>query len=144
MRVLIQKAKNASCKVDGKTTGKIDFGCVVFVGFTEEDNKDTILWMVNKVAHLRIFEDENGVMNKSLLEVGGKILSISQFTLYADCSKGNRPSYLRALRSDKANLLYALWNQKLSEIVPTETGIFGADMEISLTNLGPTTIFIER
>ncbi len=144
MRVLIQKAKNASCKVKGKTTGKIDFGLVVFVGFTENDNKDTILWMANKVLNLRIFEDENGVMNKSLLDVGGSILSISQFTLYADCSKGNRPSYMKALRSDKSELLYAFWNQKLSEIVKTETGVFGGDMEISLTNLGPTTIFLER
>lgn len=144
MRVLIQKAKDASCKVGEKTTGKIPFGLVLLVGFTEEDNKDTILWMVNKIVNLRIFEDENGVMNKSVLDVKGEILSISQFTLYADCSKGNRPSYLKALRSDKATLLYDLFNQKLGEIVPTETGIFGADMEIQLTNLGPTTIFLER
>ncbi len=144
MRVLIQKAKNASCKVGDQITGTCAFGLVIFVGFTEEDTKDTILWMIKKVAHLRIFEDENGVMNKSILEVGGTILSISQFTLYADCTKGNRPSYIKALRSDKAHLLYDYWNQQLNQLVPTETGIFGAHMKIEFTNVGPTTIFLER
>ncbi len=144
MRVLIQKVQDASCLVSSKTVGKIPFGLVLFVGFTENDTKEKILWMIHKISHLRIFEDEEGVMNRSILEVGGKVLSISQFTLYADCSKGNRPSYMRALTSEKAKLLYQIFNQKLSEILPVETGVFGADMKITLTNLGPTTIFLER
>ena len=144
MRVLVQKGKNASCKVDSKVTGICPFGLVLLVGFTETDTEETLEWMVNKVIKLRIFEDEKGIMNKSILEVGGTILSISQFTLYADCSKGNRPSYTKALKSDKAKILYEAWNEKLNKYVKTETGIFQADMEITLTNLGPTTIFLER
>lgn len=145
MRVLVQKSKQASCVVDGKTVGKIESGLVLFVGFTETDTIDNIKYLVKKVLNLRIFEDEFGVMNKSLLEQENKeVLSISQFTLYADTKKGNRPSYIKALNGNDAKKLYDLWNEELKKEVSVKTGIFGADMQISLTNDGPTTIWLER
>lgn len=145
MRVLVQKSKQASCVVDGKTVGKIESGLVLFVGFTETDTIDNIKYLVKKVLNLRIFEDEFGVMNKSLLEQENKeVLSISQFTLYADTKKGNRPSYIKALNGNDAKKLYDLWNEELNKEVSVKTGIFGADMQISLINDGPTTIWLER
>ena len=145
MRVLVQKSKQASCVVDGKTVGKIESGLVLFVGFTETDTIDNIKYLVKKVLNLRIFEDEFGVMNKSLLEQENKeVLSISQFTLYADTKKGNRPSYIKALIGNDAKKLYDLWNEELKKEVSVKTGIFGADMQISLINDGPTTIWLER
>ena len=145
MRVLVQKSKQASCVVDGKTVGKIESGLVLFVGFTEADTIDNIKYLVKKVLNLRIFEDEFGVMNKSLLEQENKeVLSISQFTLYADTKKGNRPSYIKALNGNDAKKLYDLWNEELKKEVSVKTGIFGADMQISLINNGPTTIWLER
>ena len=100
--------------------------------------------MVNKIVNLRIFPDENDVMNKSILEYGGDILSVSQFTLYADCRKGNRPSYIRALGGDKAIELYEMFNEELRKYVKVECGIFGADMDVNIENIGPTTICMER
>jgi D-tyrosyl-tRNA(Tyr) deacylase len=145
MRVLVQKSKQASCVVDGKTVGKIESGLVLFVGFTETDTIDNIKYLVKKVLNLRIFEDEFGVMNKSLLEQENKeVLSISQFTLYADTKKGNRPSYIKALNGNDAKKLYDLWNEELKKEVSVKTGIFGANMQISLINDGPTTIWLER
>ena len=145
MRVLVQKSKQASCVVDGKTVGKIESGLVLFVGFTETDTIDNIKYLVKKVLNLRIFEDEFGVMNKSLLEQENKeVLSISQFTLYADTKKGNRPSYIKALNGNDAKKLYDLWNEELKKEVSVKTGIFGADMQISLITDGPTTIWLER
>ena len=145
MRVLVQKSKQASCVVDGKTVGKIESGLVLFVGFTETDTIDNIKYLVKKVLNLRIFEDEFGVINKSLLEQENKeVLSISQFTLYADTKKGNRPSYIKALNGNDAKKLYDLWNEELKKEVSVKTGIFGADMQISLINDGPTTIWFER
>ena len=144
MRVLVQRSLNSSVEVDGKTTGSIDNGLVLLVGFTEGDNIDTIKYLVKKVVNLRIFDDENGVINKSILDVGGSILSISQFTLYADTSKGNRPSYMNALGGEEATKLYDLFNKELSEYVDVSTGIFGADMKVSITNNGPVTILLER
>ncbi|MBD9104869.1 D-tyrosyl-tRNA(Tyr) deacylase [bacterium] len=145
MRVLVQKSKQASCVVDGKTVGKIESGLVLFVGFTETDTIDNIKYLVKKVLNLRIFEDEFGVMNKSLLEQENKeVLSVSQFTLYADTKKGNRPSYIKALNGNDAKKLYDLWNEELKKEVSVKTGIFGADMQISLINDGPTTIWLER
>ena len=145
MRVLVQKSKQDSCVVDGKTVGKIESGLVLFVGFTETDTIDNIKYLVKKVLNLRIFEDEFGVMNKSLLEQENKeVLSISQFTLYADTKKGNRPSYIKALNGNDAKKLYDLWNEELKKEVSVKTGIFGADMQISLINDGPTTIWLER
>lgn len=144
MRVVVQKSLEASCKVDGEEIGKIEKGLVLLTGFTEGDTIETIEWMVRKVLNLRIFEDDSGIMNLSLLDVGGGILSISQFTLYADTRKGNRPSYIQALNGKEAEKLYHIWNQKLSEFVNVSTGKFGADMKIGLVNDGPVTILLER
>ena len=144
MRVLVQRCSNAKCVVKGKNISEIDDGLMLLVGFTDTDNKDTVLWMVKKILNLRIFPDSNGVMNLSILDTKGSILSISQFTLYADTTKGNRPSYIKAMGGEKAKLLYEYFNKSLSSYVPTKSGVFGADMEISLTNIGPTTIMLER
>lgn len=144
MRVLVQRCSNAKCVVNDKNISEIDNGLMLLVGFTDTDNKDTILWMVNKVINLRIFPDNNGVMNLSILDVKGSILSISQFTLYADTTKGNRPSYIKAMSGEKAKLLYEYFNKVLSEYVSTKGGVFGAGMSITLTNMGPTTIMLER
>lgn len=144
MKVVIQRSKNASVEVDNKVVGKIDKGLVILVGFTESDNENIIDKMVNKVINLRIFDDENGVMNKSLLDGNGDILSISQFTLYADTKKGRRPSYIKALRGEESTILYDIWNNKLKDAgINVETGIFGADMKVSLINDGPVTIIID-
>lgn len=144
MRVLVQKSLEASVKVDGEILGAIDSGLVLLVGFTEGDNEEIIDKMISKTINLRIFEDENGVMNKSFLEVGGSILSISQFTLYADTRKGRRPSYLKALNGEKSTLLYDLFNKKLKDMnINVQTGKFGADMKVSLVNNGPTTIMLD-
>ena len=144
MRVIIQRVKSASCKVDGKITGKILDGYMILVGFTYGDSKENIIKMVNKIVNLRIMDDENGVMNKSILDTKGSILSISQFTLYANTVKGNRPSYVEAMNGENAIVLYDLFNEELRKFVKVETGIFGADMDISLINNGPVTIALER
>ena len=135
MRVVIQRAKNAKCTVDGQITGQIDYGYCIFVGFNNEDTNEIIDKMIHKILFLRIFEDENGKMNKSIQDVEGSILSISQFTLYADCKKGNRPSFTNAGKPDLATTLYDQFNQKLQEQgMHVETGIFGADMKIEFEN----------
>ncbi len=144
MRVLVQRSGKSKVEVDGKTTGKIDNGLVLLVGFTEGDTIETIQYLVKKVVNLRIFDDENGVMNKSILDCGGSILSISQFTLYADTAKGNRPSYVKAMNGEQATKLYDLFNEELRKYVEVGTGIFGADMTVSITNLGPVTIWLEK
>lgn len=145
MRVLVQRVLSSSVEVEGKIVGSIDKGLNVLVGFTDTDTSKEIDYMVDKVINLRIFDDENGVMNKSLLDVNGSILSISQFTLYADASKGRRPSYIKALAGDKATLLYDEFNNKLrNNNIKVETGIFGADMKVNILNDGPVTIFIEK
>jgi len=144
MRVVLQRSLKSKVEVDNKVTGSIDSGLVILVGFTEGDNLEKIDYMVNKIVNLRIFDDENGVMNKSLLDVGGSVLSISQFTLYANTEKGRRPSYVDALRGEESIKLYDLFNEKLREFVKVETGIFGADMKVSITNNGPVTIVMER
>ena len=144
MRVLVQRCKDAEVIVDGEVTGRCKDGLLVLVGFTDGDSEEVIDYLVRKVIHLRIFPDENGVMNKSVLDVGGSILSVSQFTLYVDARNGNRPSYMKALRGDEAKVLYDVFNAKLKELVPVETGVFGADMDVTFTNVGPTTIWLER
>lgn len=145
MRLLVQRSKEASVTIDGKVHGKIDSGLVVLVGFTHTDTETEIEYLIDKLLHLRIFDDENGVMNRSLLDVGGEILSISQFTLYADTKKGRRPSYIAALNGDEATKLYDLFNQKIKEKgVKIETGIFGSDMKVALINDGPITILLEK
>ena len=144
MKVLVQRVISSSVEVDKRVVGKIDNGIMLLVGFTQRDTSKEIDYMVDKVINLRIFDDENGVMNKSLLEVEGSILSISQFTLYADASKGRRPSYVNALSGDKATILYDEFNTKLKEKVHTETGIFGAEMKVNIINDGPITIMLEK
>ena len=144
MKVVVQRAKDACVKVENKVVGKIDHGLMILVGFTEGDSKENIDFLAKKCLNLRIFPDENGVMNKSVLDVGGSILSVSQFTLYANTNKGNRPSYVEALKGEEAIKLYDLFNEVLREQIHVETGIFGADMEVSFTNMGPTTILIEK
>lgn len=125
MRVIVQRSKNSSVKVDNKIVGSINSGMVILVGFTEGDTEEIIEKMVKKIVNLRIFDDDNGIMNKSILEVGGSILSISQFTLYANTKKGNRPSYIEALNSEVAIKLYNLFNEKLREHINVSTGILG-------------------
>ncbi|MBQ6477368.1 MAG: D-tyrosyl-tRNA(Tyr) deacylase [Bacilli bacterium] len=144
MRVVIQRTGKASCVIDNKVYSKIDSGLVVLVGFTEGDSIKEINWMVKKILNLRIFPDENDVMNKSILDYGGEILSISQFTLYGDAVKGNRPSYIKALGGVQASPMYDAFNEELSKYITVKTGVFGADMDININNIGPTTIIIEK
>lgn len=144
MRILVQRSKKSSVTINNKVVGKIDKGLVLFVGFMEGDTSREIDYMIKKVLNLRIFDDENGVMNKSILDVGGSILSISQFTLYADTKKGNRPSYIKALNGEKAIKLYDEFNEKLSDYIEVETGLFGADMKVNILNDGPITILLEK
>ena len=143
MRVVVQRVKESTVKVDKKIVGQISNGLMLLVGFKDTDTEETLNKMVSKIVKLRIFPDENGVMNKSVLDISGSILSVSQFTLYADTKKGNRPSYIKALNGEKAIVLYDKFNEKLRSYLPVETGLFGADMEVSLTNMGPTTILLE-
>lgn len=144
MRCLIQRSLNSSVEVNNKIIGKINKGLVILVGFTDYDETKDIDYMVNKIINLRIFDDENGVMNRSLLDMGGELLVISQFTLYADASKGRRPSYIKALSSEKAIPLYELFIAKLKETnIKVETGKFGAEMKVNICNDGPITILLE-
>lgn len=144
MKVLVQRSGKASVVVNNEMIGKIDSGLVLLVGFTDGDDLDKIKYLVKKVINLRIFPDEEGVMNKSILDFGGSILSISQFTLYADTSKGNRPSYIKAMKNDESSRLYDLFNEELSKYLEVQTGKFGADMTVNITNIGPTTIMLEK
>ena len=143
MKVVVQRSLNSSVSVDNKIVGFIDKGLVLLVGFTHDDDSSKIDYMVKKIINLRIFDDENGVMNKSILDAKGSILSISQFTLYGDAKKGNRPSYINALGGDKATILYDEFNNKLREYAHVVTGIFGADMRVNIINDGPVTILLE-
>lgn len=144
MKVVLQRSLNSKVEVDNKVVGSIDKGLVILVGFTSGDDIEKIDYMVNKIVNLRIFDDENGVMNKNILDYGGSILSISQFTLYADTSKGNRPSYIKALNGKEAIVLYDEFNSKLQEKLHVETGKFGAEMLVNIQNDGPVTITLER
>lgn len=144
MRVVVQRSAKSEVSVQDQVVGKINHGLVLFVGFTEGDGKEEIEWIARKITNLRIFPDEQGVMNYSLLDVSGSVLAISQFTLYADCKKGSRPSYMKAMKNDEALILYDVFCQELSKYVEVEKGVFGADMTVSITNLGPTTILLER
>lgn len=145
MKVVVQRCKNASCKVDGKITGKCDLGFMILVGFTHTDGDAELELLARKVSGLRVFEDEAGKMNKSLSDIGGSILSISQFTLYADSRHGNRPSFTDALPGDKAIILYDKFNNILRNKynLHVEEGIFGADMKIEFLNDGPVTIILD-
>ena len=144
MKIVVQKSKEASVIINDKIYSDISSGLVLLVGFTDGDSLEQINYLAKKILNLRIFEDEQGIMNKSILDIGGEILSISQFTLYADSSKGNRPSYTKALSSDKATKLYSLFNEELSKYISVKTGVFGADMKVKLINDGPCTIILEK
>ena len=145
MRVLVQRCDKALVRVNDNVVGSINKGLMILVGFTEGDNFDTIKYMTDKVVNLRVFDDENGIMNKSLLDTSFSILSVSQFTLYGDASKGRRPSYVNALNGSLAKPLYDKFNEELRKYgVEVETGIFGADMKVELINDGPVTIMLER
>ena len=143
MKVIVQRSKESNVSVDNNLINKIDKGLVLLVGFTEGDDESKLINMAKKIVNLRIFDDDAGVMNKSILDVGGEILSISQFTLYADTKKGNRPSYINALSGDKAIVLYDKFNEELNKYINTYPGIFGADMQVNITNSGPVTIILE-
>lgn len=144
MRVVVQRTKQASVVVDDKTVGQIDFGFMLLVGVTHDDTEEDVAFLAEKIVNLRVFEDEAGKMNLSLLDVGGQILSVSQFTLYGDCRKGRRPNFMSAAKPDVAETLYNLLNEKLREKgVKVETGIFGAMMDVQLLNHGPVTLIVE-
>ena len=144
MRAVIQRVIEASCKVDEKVTGKINVGFLVLLGIETEDNSGDVHWLAQKIINMRIFNDEKGLMNKSLLDIEGDILLISQFTLMANTKKGNRPSFIRASKPDQAIVLYEEMIASLESLLgkKIETGIFGADMKISLINDGPATIIM--
>ena len=145
MRVLVQRCDKALVRVNDNVVGSINKGLMILVGFTEGDNFDTIKYMADKIVNLRVFDDENGIMNKSLLDKSFSILSVSQFTLYGDASKGRRPSYINALNGSLAKPLYDKFNEELRKYgVKVETGIFGGDMKVELINDGPVTIMLER
>ena len=144
MRVVVQRSKDASVMINGEVTGRIDKGLVLLVGFTHTDKEEDLDYVAEKIARLRIFEDETGKMNLSVLEVGGAILSVSQFTLYGDTRKGRRPSFVDAARPEQAEPLYLLFNDKLRQLgLKVETGVFGAMMDVSLVNDGPVTFVVE-
>ncbi|MDN3020181.1 D-aminoacyl-tRNA deacylase [Neobacillus drentensis] len=144
MRVVVQRSKAAQVTVNGEITGQITKGFVLLVGITHEDREEDAAYLADKIVNLRIFEDEAGKMNFSLLDVGGEILSVSQFTLYGDCRKGRRPNFMDAARPKQAVQLYEVFNTMLREKgVKVETGVFGAMMDVSLTNDGPVTLIVE-
>jgi D-tyrosyl-tRNA(Tyr) deacylase len=145
MRVVIQRVKAASVTVNRKICGKIESGLLVLAGFEESDTAADLAWMAGKIVRLRLFADENGVMNRSVVEAGGEILAVSQFTLYASVKKGNRPSWSRAARGDVSQPLFEQFVARLAAELgkPVPTGVFGADMEVSLINDGPVTLTID-
>ena len=144
MRVVLQRSKAAKVVVADQTIGQIDSGLVLLVGVTHGDTIDDAVYLADKIVNLRIFEDENEKMNHSLLDVGGSILSVSQFTLYGDCRKGRRPNFMDAARPEEANKIYESFNEELRKKgVHTETGQFGAMMDVQLTNDGPVTLILE-
>lgn len=145
MRVVIQRVQHASVTIDGNLKSKIGKGLLILVGIEDRDTQDDIEWLCKKIAHLRIFDDENGVMNKSVVEVDGEILVVSQFTLHASTKKGNRPSYLKASKPEYAIPMYESFCSEMGLQLGKEvqTGTFGADMKVELLNDGPVTILID-
>lgn len=144
MKLLIQRSKKSKVLVDNEIVGEIEKGLVVLVGFTHKDTIDDIKRLTKKLVNLRIFDDDNHIMNKSILDVKGQILSISQFTLYADCKKGNRPSYINSMKANDAKKLYELFNEEIKKYnIHLETGIFQSDMLVEISNDGPVTIILE-
>jgi len=145
MRIVVQRVSEASVRIDNEIVGQIDAGMMVLLGIEEADDQSDADWLIQKIVGLRIFNDEEGKMNKSITEINGRFLIVSQFTLHASTKKGNRPSYIRAARPEQAIPLYAYFIRQLGIISETkiETGKFGADMKVSLTNDGPVTIIID-
>lgn len=146
MKIVVQRVKKAKVDVEGKTVGKIDTGFLVLLGVTHEDTEEQADYLAKKLCNLRVFTDENDKMNLSLKDVNGKLLIVSQFTLYADCTSGNRPSFTNAAKPDKAEKLYEYFCKQCEEKynIEVEKGIFGADMKVELLNDGPVTIIIEK
>jgi len=144
MKIVLQRVSSASVKVDSKIVGRIEHGLMLLIGFSSTDNEESILPTIEKIVKLRIFSDEEGKMNKSVLDVNGSALLVSQFTLYADTKKGNRPSFIEAARPEQAIPLYEFFIAEMKKrISKVETGIFGADMKVELVNEGPVTIVFE-
>lgn len=144
MRVVVQRSLDSKVVIDNVITGQIQKGLVLLVGFTHDDSIEDIDYIVKKVVNLRIFDDSEGVMNLSVLDTSKEILSISQFTLYADTNKGNRPSYINAMKGSEATKLYDIFNEKLREKgINVQTGIFGSDMDVHIRNDGPVTIILD-
>lgn len=145
MRVVIQRVSQASVSINNMTTAQINEGMMILVGFEDEDNQEDIDWITRKITNLRIFDDENGVMNRSILDSQGEVLLVSQFTLHAHVKKGNRPSYIKAAKPNIAIPLYEAFKESLSQSLnsPIATGEFGADMQVGLINNGPVTICID-
>lgn len=144
MRVVVQRSKAAKVTVNGEITGQISKGLVLLVGVTHDDKEEDAAYLADKIVNLRIFEDEAEKMNLSLLDVGGEILSVSQFTLYGDCRKGRRPNFMGAARPEQAVELYETFNSMLRQKgITVETGVFGAMMDVELTNDGPVTLIVE-
>ena len=145
MKLVVQRVKEAKVEVNEKVVGKINKGFLVLIGVTHEDEKEQADYLVKKLCNLRVFEDENGKMNLALKDIEGELLIVSQFTLYADCSNGNRPSFTNAARPEKANELYEYFCKECEKNdIKVEKGIFGADMKVSLLNDGPVTIILEK
>ncbi len=144
MRVLVQRVKKASVKVNGKIVGDIEKGLLLLVGITHNDDEKKAAFLAQKVCNLRIFRDNEDKMNLSVKDINGKLLIISQFTLYGDARKGNRPSFIEAARPEKANELYEFFCEKCSQEIEVQKGIFGADMKVELLNDGPVTIMLEK
>ena len=144
MRIVLTTVLNASVTIDNEIIGKINRGFCLLVGFTHEDNKEVVDKMIDKMLGLRVFPDENGLTNLSIYDVKGEILSVSQFTLYADLAKGRRPSFINAMKPDEAKTLYAYFNEQVkAKYGAVETGVFGADMKVSSVNDGPFTVILD-
>ncbi|WP_456278160.1 D-aminoacyl-tRNA deacylase [Bacillus sp. AK128] len=144
MRVIVQRAKNASVTVNHETVGKISNGFMLLVGVTHSDTSEDAVYVADKIANLRVFEDDQGKMNHSLLDIEGAVLSVSQFTLYGDCRKGRRPNFMEAAKPDHASIIYEAFNDELrNKGIHVETGTFGAMMDVQLTNVGPVTLIVE-
>ncbi|GEK27819.1 D-aminoacyl-tRNA deacylase [Furfurilactobacillus siliginis] len=143
MRVLLQRVKQASVTIEQQVVGEIDDGLLLLVGIGPDDNEETVAKLAKKVLNCRIFSDEDGKMNRSVIDISGQILSVSQFTLYADTKKGNRPGFSNAAAPDLAKPLWEHFNRLLAEQVPVATGEFGADMQVALVNDGPVTLWFE-
>tara|TARA_B100001093_G_C26860501_1_gene1029930 strand:+ start:153 stop:605 length:453 start_codon:yes stop_codon:yes gene_type:complete len=145
MRVVVQRVKNASVCVDEKVVGAINYGLLILLGISQEDGAEDIEWLCRKIAQMRIFGDENDLMNKSLIDIGGEVLIISQFTLHASTKKGNRPSFISAAKPEQAIPLYEQFITAIQDYIPkkVQTGIFGADMKVNLLNDGPVTITMD-